>query len=198
MGAVREIELEINIYMYNSEDQIRSLRKHVSEMLYKTEQKDSRYHLWFSFFFFFAVLNKMAVAYFWAECCVIYAVVTIAVLPAVRSQAQTLDDSIRLYNDLLTGYEKAIRPALNQSLPLSVQFEFDLLSIREVDEIVGKLSIIGIVYLRWEDPRLSWNPFLYNGTYMINIPQEKVERWFIVFRYNCILHARALSKTYFG
>lgn len=108
--------------------------------------------------------------YMWVVACT---VLTVQLTP-VWTQVPTMDDSIRLYNTLLTGYEKGIRPAINQSMPLSVQFEFDLLSIREVDEIVGKLSIIGIVYLRWEDPRLSWNPFLYNGTYMLNIPQEKV------------------------
>lgn len=88
--------------------------------------------------------------------------------------AQTMDNSIQLYETLMTGYKKSIRPAVEQTKPVSVQFEFDILSIREVDEIVGKLSIIGVVYLRWEDPRLSWNPFLHNGTYMINIPQDEV------------------------
>jgi len=93
------------------------------------------------------------------------------VVPVV---CQTLGDSLTLYKQLLTGYEKGVRPALNQSEPLTVQFEFDLLSIREVDDIIGKLSIIGVVYLRWKDPRLTWNPYLYNGTFMMNIPQEKV------------------------
>lgn len=88
--------------------------------------------------------------------------------------AQTMDNSIQLYETLMTGYKKSIRPAVEQTKPISVQFEFDIISIREVDEIVGKLSIIGVVYLRWEDPRLSWNPYLHNGTYMINIPQEEV------------------------
>lgn len=92
----------------------------------------------------------------------------------IHVDCQTLENTLTLYDTLITGYQKNVRPALVQSDAITVQFEFDLLSIREVDAITGKLSIIGIVYLRWEDLRLSWNPMLHNGTYMINIPQQEV------------------------
>jgi len=87
---------------------------------------------------------------------------------------QTLDEANALMEALLTGYNKDIRPSVNLSRPVLINATFDLVSVRELDEILGKLSVVGILCMSWHDPRMEWNPFLYGGQYMVNIPMEKV------------------------
>ncbi|XP_021357670.1 uncharacterized protein LOC110453148 [Mizuhopecten yessoensis] len=58
--------------------------------------------------------------------------------------AATHTDMIRLYQNLTKDYKKNVRQTFNQSHPTKVNFSFNLLSIKELDEKTSKLSIVGI------------------------------------------------------
>ncbi|KAL4225527.1 hypothetical protein ACF0H5_016215 [Mactra antiquata] len=80
-------------------------------------------------------------------------------------RGQTMDDVYNLYHDLLkvSSYSKHVRPQLDQSKPTIVNITFDLIAIRELDEIMGKFSIAGNIWMVWEDQRLTWNPADYGN-----------------------------------
>lgn len=91
-------------------------------------------------------------------------------------RGQTMDNVNNLHQDILlnASYSKHIRPAINQSEPTIVNIEFSIVSIRELDEILGKFSIVGILYLVWEDPRLRWNPAHYGNITETRLDMRKV------------------------
>jgi hypothetical protein len=101
-----------------------------------------------------------------------------AVLTAVSLvtfiDAQTIDDVSQLHKTVMSGYNKDIRPAIDQSQPVFVNVSFELISIRELDEIMEKISIVGILWMFWEDPRISWDPLAYNNTFMTKISNQNV------------------------
>ncbi|WAR01487.1 ACHA6-like protein [Mya arenaria] len=88
--------------------------------------------------------------------------------------AQTMQDAQNLLETLTSGFNKNVRPAVNQSHPTYVNVSFDLVSLLEMDEIIGKLSVVGILYMSWFEPRMMWNPFLYGGKYVLNAPIDSV------------------------
>ncbi|XP_060600782.1 neuronal acetylcholine receptor subunit alpha-3-like [Ruditapes philippinarum] len=75
---------------------------------------------------------------------------------------QTMDDAAMLHKTLLADYNKHIRPSVDQSKPVIVNVTFDLVPVREVDEIMGKISLVGALWLIWKEPRMLWNPFAYS------------------------------------
>lgn len=79
-----------------------------------------------------------------------------------------------LYSDLQTGYNMYVRPAVDQNSPVVVNVTFNLVGIKDFDEVTGKFSVTGYFYITWMEPRFSWNPFLYNETYTISFPQKQV------------------------
>ncbi|XP_045174364.2 neuronal acetylcholine receptor subunit alpha-6-like [Mercenaria mercenaria] len=89
-------------------------------------------------------------------------------------EGQTIDDVTLLHNKLLSGYNKYVRPSTDQFKHVDVNFTFDLVSIRDLDEIMEKLSIVGILWMFWEEPRMNWNPIDYNNTFMTRISMQEV------------------------
>ncbi|XP_052066101.1 acetylcholine receptor subunit beta-like 1 [Mytilus californianus] len=88
-------------------------------------------------------------------------------------QANTLSDVNNLHTDLLKGYNKDIRPPIDQSTTI-VNASFSLVSIRDFDEVSGKFAVTGVFIGVWFDDRLSWNPIDYNMTFTTTIPQDKI------------------------
>ena len=83
------------------------------------------------------------------------------VLGTVKSQ--TLDQNIQLMTDNLNGYDRRFRPLLNQSQPIIVNVSFDLISLQDFDEVNEKFSVTGLLYLKWYDEKLTWDPAAYGG-----------------------------------
>ncbi|KAI6216415.1 Acr-18 [Aphelenchoides fujianensis] len=80
----------------------------------------------------------------------------------------------RLYDDLFTGYEKDIRPVLNDSQPLTVTIQFWLKQILKVDERDQTIKTYLWLELYWTDELLKWNPADYGGLDQIHIPTHKI------------------------
>jgi hypothetical protein len=79
-----------------------------------------------------------------------------------------------LYSDLLSGYNKYVRPLTSTNEPIYVNVSFSLMGIKEFDEVNGKFSIIGYFMITWRDSRLAWSPFVYSNIYSIELPESKV------------------------
>ncbi|KAK3602107.1 hypothetical protein CHS0354_030456 [Potamilus streckersoni] len=88
----------------------------------------------------------------------------------LRVYSQTMNDSTKLIMDLLNGYDRLVRPVIDQSKPVSLNISMDLVAIQEFDEVLDKFSVVAIVYITWMDPRMMWNPLNYNGLYTTTIP----------------------------
>ncbi|KAL3843126.1 hypothetical protein ACJMK2_021078 [Sinanodonta woodiana] len=87
---------------------------------------------------------------------------------------QTMNDSTKLIEDLLNGYDKMVRPIVDQSQPVSLNISMDLVAIQEFDEVLEKFSVVAIIYITWMDPRMMWNPLNYNGLYTTTIPVSNI------------------------
>jgi hypothetical protein len=68
-----------------------------------------------------------------------------------------------LYNNLLSGYNKFLRPLTSTNGPVYVNVTFSLVRIKEFDEVNGKFSVIGVLAITWLDSRLTWEPPLYSN-----------------------------------
>ncbi|XP_048727569.1 neuronal acetylcholine receptor subunit alpha-6-like [Ostrea edulis] len=79
-----------------------------------------------------------------------------------------------LYTNLLSGYNKYVRPLTSTSVPVYVNATFSLVGIKEFDEVNGKFSVIGFFTIKWSDPRLAWKPLLYSNIYTIALPESQV------------------------
>ena len=80
----------------------------------------------------------------------------------------------KLYEDVLSGYDKRVRPRANQSEALNVIFLFEIISITEFDTASQKLSILGLFYFQWNDEILAWNPYNYGGIRSAKFPRKEV------------------------
>ncbi|KAH3844362.1 hypothetical protein DPMN_086620 [Dreissena polymorpha] len=85
-------------------------------------------------------------------------------------QCQTQDQVEALYNNLLNGQNKNMRPAVNHAYPTDVNVSFELFQILDVDEVMGKLTISGLLKMEWYNHRMRWNPIDYGGVFTINVP----------------------------
>lgn len=86
----------------------------------------------------------------------------------------TLTDESQVHTDLLTGYNKDLRPGIDRTYPLNINASFYLFSIKEFDLHSGKFTVTGVFLLNWYDERLVWNPASYNQTNITSIPQNKL------------------------
>lgn len=105
-------------------------------------------------------------------------------------RAVTINDTETLLTDLLSNYNKYIRPATEQLNPVIVGMELHVKSIQEFDEVQEKFSFAGAVVLTWNDPRLSWKPAYYGYMEQLVIPYH------LVWTPEIILSTAASSRNY--
>ncbi|XP_069105819.1 neuronal acetylcholine receptor subunit alpha-3-like [Argopecten irradians] len=86
----------------------------------------------------------------------------------------SIEDMTRLMGDIFANYSREIRPVRNQSDQLMINTSFFLLSIRDVDEVAGSISLTGGLIMVWEDFRLSWQPEEYGGIEQILVNSSSV------------------------
>ena len=85
--------------------------------------------------------------------------------------SNSYSESEMIYNNITKGRNVNIRPVLNQSHPVQVYVSLFLVYIQEFDEVKGKLGLTGIVYVKWRDETVSWDPsesYINSLTYMNN------------------------------
>ena len=79
-----------------------------------------------------------------------------------------------LYENVLTGYDKRVKPRKNQSEFVKVTFSFEMLGITEFDTASQKFSVLGYFYFQWRDDILSWKPKSYGGIKMAKLPLDDI------------------------
>ncbi|XP_043792478.1 acetylcholine receptor subunit beta-like 2 isoform X2 [Apis laboriosa] len=102
-------------------------------------------------------------------------------------------DTKRLYDDLLSNYNRLIRPVMNNTETLTVQLGLKLSQLIEmnlknqvmttnvwVEQVklmieINVSFIVNFIYLqRWNDYKLKWNPEEYGGVEMLYVPSENI------------------------
>ncbi|XP_017770382.1 PREDICTED: neuronal acetylcholine receptor subunit alpha-10-like [Nicrophorus vespilloides] len=84
------------------------------------------------------------------------------------------ENEARLMRHLMAGYDPAVRPAENSSLPLTVIFGVSLHHIIDVDEKNQILTTNCWITQIWIDHHLKWNSSDYAGIKVIRIPYTRV------------------------
>ncbi|CAJ0578672.1 unnamed protein product, partial [Mesorhabditis spiculigera] len=92
------------------------------------------------------------------------------VLPACEEHV------VRLYNHLMAGYEREVRPSLQHDQPIDVAFVFSLTQIIDVDERNQILTTNAWVRQHWMDYQLVWDPRRFGNVTKIHIPYERIWR----------------------
>ncbi|XP_067937010.1 acetylcholine receptor subunit alpha-like 1 [Watersipora subatra] len=78
-------------------------------------------------------------------------------------------DEQRLLRSLMTNYEKAVRPVMKASDPITLKIG---LTMNQIDVVEKNQVLSALVWLdqEWSDEKLVWNPKDYNNLEVIRIP----------------------------
>jgi len=82
------------------------------------------------------------------------------------------DDS-RLLDDLMTGYDRRVRPVSNNSQPVGVSLGVTLQTL-DIDEETNVATLILWMNFEWNDYRLQWNESDYGGIEDIRLMPDQV------------------------
>jgi len=69
----------------------------------------------------------------------------------------------KMYRDLLTGYDRRVRPVQNQSKPVYVNTKFVPMALIDFDNANQKLSMLAYFRIHWVDEQMVWKPNNYSG-----------------------------------
>ncbi|XP_067005952.1 acetylcholine receptor subunit beta-like 2 isoform X2 [Anabrus simplex] len=83
-------------------------------------------------------------------------------------------DAKRLYDDLLSNYNRLIRPVINNTETLTVWLGLKLSQLIEVNLKNQVMTTNVWVEQKWVDYKLSWNPEEYGGVEMLYVPSEHI------------------------
>lgn len=90
----------------------------------------------------------------------------------------------KLRKDLLANYDKVARPTVNISSPIPVWIQFVPISLVDLDEKTGTITMNAWIPLTWTDYKLKWNPYYYDKIYWTHFGSEELWRPNIVL-VNC-------------
>ncbi|ENN80806.1 hypothetical protein D910_04899 [Dendroctonus ponderosae] len=93
-------------------------------------------------------------------------------------------DAKRLYDDLLSNYNKLVRPVANVSDALSVKIKLKLSQLIDVN-LKNQIMTTNVwVEQSWYDYKLQWNPMDYGNVDMLHVPSDDIWRPDIVLYNN--------------
>ena len=98
----------------------------------------------------------------------------VAFMSSERVYGQDYKNAFNLRSDVLTGYDKTIRPLLNLVDIVHVNVTYDIGGIQEINEMDGSVRVLMQFEYTWIDERIRWNPADYNNTYTILLPKDSV------------------------
>lgn len=87
--------------------------------------------------------------------------------------SQTYNQSKDLLSQLLSGYDKDVRPLHNQSLTLNVGMSMDIRSLESVNEMDQTIAVRTYLRFNWKDELLTWQPQDYGNIEIINPGLDK-------------------------
>ena len=77
-----------------------------------------------------------------------------------------------LLTDLLTDYDKRVKPSGSLNGSLEVQFDLGIIQIIDVDERNQIFDAVYFVIQEWVDEELKWNPDHYGGVRSFQMTQS--------------------------
>jgi hypothetical protein len=86
----------------------------------------------------------------------------------------TLQDQKNLYDQMLDGYRKTLRPILDQDQPVIVNISFNFFNVHNYDEVSGLFAFTGGLFLYWRDESIHWDPENYGNATTTRLPAEKI------------------------
>ncbi|CAN7982904.1 unnamed protein product, partial [Ixodes hexagonus] len=93
-------------------------------------------------------------------------------------------DAKRLYDDLISRYNKLVRPVVNDTDPLTVKIKLKLSQLIEVN-LKNQIMTTNLwVEQYWHDYKLTWDPSEYGGVDMLHVPSDHIWRPDIVLYNN--------------
>lgn len=118
----------------------------------------------------------------------------VAVLPfEVLCEDQENEERVlrrTLSEKLFNGYKKDFLPRLNESVPVKVQFDFELITIKDVNAKEQTFTVYGWVRQKWHNPFLEWNSSEFGGIQSIQTNAEKIWVPDVLVYNNIDLHDR--------
>lgn len=93
-------------------------------------------------------------------------------------------DAKRLYDDLISRYNKLVRPVINVSEALTVSIKLKLSQLIEVNLRNQIMTTNLWVEQYWNDYKLTWDPREYGGVDMLHVPSDHIWRPDIVLYNN--------------
>ncbi|CAJ0573677.1 unnamed protein product, partial [Mesorhabditis spiculigera] len=79
-----------------------------------------------------------------------------------------------LYDHLFDGYQRELRPVIDEAEPVHVKLKFWLKQILKVDERDQIVTVYCWLELYWRDETLSWDPGLFGNLTRIHVPADKI------------------------
>jgi len=114
-----------------------------------------------------------------------YLMLSLALLPtsdAVLNMGNP--DAKRLYDDLLSNYNKLVRPVQNTTDPLTVRIKLKLSQLIDVN-LKNQIMTTNLwVEQFWRDYKLKWDPDEYGGVKQLHVPSDHIWRPDIVLYNN--------------
>ena len=86
----------------------------------------------------------------------------------------TLDVAKDLHTNLTSGYNKYLRPVMNQSEAVNVTFILSLIALQELDEVLERFSVVCVLATEWTDENFVWNPANYGGINYVFMGYDEV------------------------
>ncbi|XP_011142412.1 acetylcholine receptor subunit beta-like 2 isoform X2 [Harpegnathos saltator] len=83
-------------------------------------------------------------------------------------------DTKRLYDDLLSNYNRLIRPVINNTETLTVLLSLKLSQLIEMNLKNQVMTTNVWVEQKWFDYKLQWDPAEYGGVEMLYVPSENI------------------------
>lgn len=85
-------------------------------------------------------------------------------------------DAKRLYDDLLSNYNKLVRPVVNVTDALTVRIKLKLSQLIDVN-LKNQIMTTNLwVEQTWYDYKLQWEPKEYGGVEMLHVPSDHIWR----------------------
>ncbi|KAF7266914.1 hypothetical protein GWI33_019841 [Rhynchophorus ferrugineus] len=89
-------------------------------------------------------------------------------------QIEANPDAKRLYDDLLSNYNRLIRPVINHTETLTVWLSLKLSQLIEMNLKNQVMTTNLWVVQKWNDYKLRWDPEEYGGIEMLYVPSEHI------------------------
>nr|CAH7764757.1 unnamed protein product [Callosobruchus chinensis] len=95
-------------------------------------------------------------------------------VPASITHIEANPDAKRLYDDLLSNYNRLIRPVINHTETLTVWLSLKLSQLIEMNLKNQVMTTNLWVVQKWYDYKLRWDPEEYGGVEMLYVPSEHI------------------------